>query len=272
MKLQKVAAVGDKNVTIHENAERNFSSFLFHSHENFELLYFVSGEIEYYIEENSYKLSPGDLLVLPPGKMHRAVVKDQTALYRRMKVDLSVELANELMRRAPDSFVYRLQNAYCVSMQGEERKNYEMLLSHLFALKAEEKLARDSLLTLLLLVIDRALARQKVVASPAPAMQRIQKVIEYINRHLSDELSLEFLAREFYISKYHLSRQFKIYTNQTIHTYINEKRMLSAAAQLQDGIRPQQVAENLGFSTYAGFHRAFVQKYSVSPSAYQKAK
>ena len=272
MKLNIRAAVEDENASIHENAERNFSSFLFHSHDNFELLYFLSGKIEYYIEENSYKLSPGDLLVLPPGKMHRAVVKDQTALYRRMKVDLSVGLANELMRRNPDSFVYLLQNAYCVSMHGEDRENYETILSHLFALEAGETLARDSLLTLLLLVIDRALAKKKAMVPPSPPMRRIQSVIEYINKNLAKDLSLDALASEFYISKYHLAHQFKSYTKQTIHTYIKEKRMLSAAAQLQDGLQPQQVAENLGFSTYAGFHRAFVQKYGISPSAYRRNK
>ena len=262
------AAISDEFIRLSDAATKNFSSFLFHSHSNFELLYFRSGEIEYYIEENAYRLAPGDLLIIPPGKLHRAVVKDQTALYHRSGLDIQVETANELMRRHPDSFVYQLQQAHCISMKGDNKEQYEQIIAQLFSLQAGETLARDCLVTLLFLVIDCALAEQKTKIPPSPPMRRIQSVIEYINKNLSKDLSLDVLAREFYISKYHLSHQFKSYTKQTIHTYIKEKRMLSAAAQLQDGIQPQQVAENLGFSTYAGFHRAFVQKYGVAPSAY----
>ena len=67
---------------ISHNKEKHSEPVPFHSHDFYEIYFFVDGNVKYYIEDESYDLTKGDILIIPPGKLHRAVVrKDQ--LYDR---------------------------------------------------------------------------------------------------------------------------------------------------------------------------------------------
>ena len=56
----------------------------FHAHDFLELYYFLDGSVTYYIEDQVYDLCPGDLLIIPAGKMHRPVIANEHAAYERM--------------------------------------------------------------------------------------------------------------------------------------------------------------------------------------------
>ena len=53
-------------------------------------------------------------------------------------------------------------------------------------------------------------------------------LLRYINHNLTEDLSIETLARKYYLSKYHMMRKFKEETGYTIHNYIISKRLLLA--------------------------------------------
>lgn len=55
----------------------------FHAHDFLELYYFLDGSVTYYIEDQVYDLCPGDLLIIPAGKMHRPVIANEHAAYER---------------------------------------------------------------------------------------------------------------------------------------------------------------------------------------------
>ena len=56
----------------------------FHAHDFLELYYFLDGSVTYYIEDQVYDLCPGDLLIIPAGKMHRPDIANKHAAYGRM--------------------------------------------------------------------------------------------------------------------------------------------------------------------------------------------
>ena len=62
---------------------------------------------------------------------------------------------------------------------------------------------------------------------------QIDQLLTYINRNLSADLSVETLARKYYLSKYYLMRRFKEETGYTLHSYIVSKRLLLAMNSLQ---------------------------------------
>ena len=94
---------------------------------------------------------------------------------------------------------------------------------------------------------------------------RVGEVIEYINEHLFEEISLDMLSQKFYLSKVHLTRKFKSYVGSTIWEYISTKRLIRAKELLKSGKWPTEVAEICGFNDYSTFYRAYKQKYGVSP-------
>ena len=94
---------------------------------------------------------------------------------------------------------------------------------------------------------------------------RAAAVIKYINRHLSDDLSLKSLAERFYLSKTHLNRLFKQSTGTTVWDYIIVKRLFLARKLINAGESPSIVYTQCGFQDYTTFYRAYKQHFGVCP-------
>ncbi|MBR2417099.1 MAG: helix-turn-helix transcriptional regulator, partial [Clostridia bacterium] len=98
----------------------------------------------------------------------------------------------------------------------------------------------------------------------------IPDVLEYINNHYCEKLTLNSIADEFFVSKYYLSHAFNNAVGTSVHRYIVLKRLIHAKQMLLSGIKSTTAAENCGFNDYAGFYRAFTAEYGVTPTEFVK--
>ena len=265
--MKRIAAVNDCHFGLSHSINVADMTFDFHAHDEFEILYFMNGEVQYYIEDESYTLVPGDLLLIPPGKLHRLVTVDETVAYERMVLSLSVEYGRRLLERVPSHFVHAPLGRCWHLPLGEHDADIRKMFEKLLAQSADNTglLQRDVTVTLLLLELQRYVTT--VSEQGVGSSHRMSEIIRYINAHFTEDLTLEAIADRFYISQCHLLRQFKKYTNSTVHRYILQKRLLLAKAMLRDGVSPQQVSEQCGWKSYVGFYRAFVQETGQKPSA-----
>lgn len=95
--------------------------------------------------------------------------------------------------------------------------------------------------------------------------EKIIDIIRYISEHLSEELSIDHLAQKFYISKYHMMRQFKQETGYTIGNYISSKRLLLAKELILNHTPVMQACFDCGYKDYSTFSRAYRQLFHESP-------
>jgi AraC-like DNA-binding protein len=100
--------------------------------------------------------------------------------------------------------------------------------------------------------------------------KKISSIMDYINENLDKELSLDTLSEKFYLSKYHLLREFKKYGGYTIHQYIHKKRLIAAKTLLREGIQVTEVCTQCGFGDYSNFIRSFKKAFGVPPKKYCK--
>ena len=89
-----------------------------------------------------------------------------------------------------------------------------------------------------------------------------------MNLHYSESLSLDGLADQFYISKYHLSHEFNKHMGIGLYQYLQRKRLVIARQLMSQGKKPVEVYAQCGFEDYAGFYRAFRRIYGKSPREY----
>ncbi|HMR66375.1 MAG TPA: AraC family transcriptional regulator [Anaerolineae bacterium] len=97
---------------------------------------------------------------------------------------------------------------------------------------------------------------------------RINRVIDYIQTHLSQELSLDTLAGVANFSKFHFHRLFRVMTGETLNQFIQRLRLEKAANQLIHNPKKSitEIALDSGFSGSATFARAFKEMYQMSAS------
>ncbi|NKB46188.1 MAG: helix-turn-helix domain-containing protein [Legionellales bacterium] len=101
--------------------------------------------------------------------------------------------------------------------------------------------------------------------------ERINKVIDFIGKHLDDEFTLDQLSAVACFSKYHFHRLFTAYTGLSLRQYIRWLRLKRAAHQLiVDKDRTViEIALNAGFESHESFTRAFKQICGISPSHFR---
>ena len=99
-----------------------------------------------------------------------------------------------------------------------------------------------------------------------PRSQRTVEILRYIDEHLSEDLDAEALAKTFFVSKYHMMRQFRQETGTTIHLYITQKRLVKARELMDSGMRATEACYRCGWRSYSSFTRAYGKHLGTTPT------
>ncbi len=257
---------------VHHNRDPYFRTIEFHAHDFLELYLFLDGSVTYYIEDQVYELCPGDLLIIPPGKMHRPVIANEHAAYERMVLWVDLEYIARI-----DGAACELQtalnkvgeNGYCVPLRGDARifavsllaKTEEMVLSG-----ADGVFTAASVRLYLKTVLD---AYSLVETAERGQPEVIPQVIRYLTEHFSEPVKLDDLAARFFISKSYLNRHFKAYTNATVYAYLMALRITHARRMLREGVPAVEAGRDCGFSDYSTFYKAFKAQTGLSPQQFK---
>ena len=261
-----------KTFEVYHYRDPYFKSLDFHSHDFFEIYVFLDGNVTYYIEESAYDLAAGDILIIPPGRMHRPVIGDGKNVYERIVLWLDAFFLQSLgLDSAQAAPLYSAEESrdYLVRLDGRDFAFVTELLSRMgdFADQEGGSASRSAIVLLLSILGGRM---QTAPPRADHEQELIPQVIAYINAHLWDDLSLDALCAKFYISKFHLIRTFKSYTNATVYDYVIAKRILLAKKLMRQGMTACAAGEQCGFGDYSNFYKAFVKKTGMSPAQFKK--
>ena len=98
----------------------------------------------------------------------------------------------------------------------------------------------------------------------------VKKVIDYIEKNLEKEISLEDISKNIGYSKFHLNRIFTAYTEITMYKYLQNRRLTVAAEKLVRTDKPiTQIAHETGYDSQQSFSFAFKQLYLYPPKVYR---
>lgn len=104
-------------------------------------------------------------------------------------------------------------------------------------------------------------------------IETIQEVVDYIDKHLEEDLSLDSISKEVNYSKYHLSRMFVNIVGFTVHNYIQRRRLTEAARLLIFSDKPiMEIALFAGYETQQSFTIGFKTLFKCSPQAFRKKR
>ena len=246
----------------------------FHCHDNWEIYIYLEGDVTYYVEDKVYTMKLGDVIVIPPGKMHQSVVSiPDGKRYERIVLNLNPSYINNeidadedlkgkyiryihqynfLLNYDDDDFIF-IKNLAMQIIQTSQEENYRKTMLNAFIYSIGSKFDNPS-------------------HSNTPHVDSlISEVIQYINQHYIEQLSLDTICEEFYVSKFYLNRRFKEYTKLTIYDYILSKRIALARRLIRSGVTANETAEKCGFGDYSTFYRAFISKTNQTPKEFKNS-
>lgn len=103
--------------------------------------------------------------------------------------------------------------------------------------------------------------------------ESMQRVLDYIETHLLEEITLDCLAKMAYLSKFHFHRVFQTMVGQPVMEYVRVRRLTLAGQQLRDTDRRiVDIAYEYQFSNHETFSRAFKKEFGTTPTECRRRK
>ena len=272
----KVGYLND-NFKIFHIRDKKDIKFEYHHHDFSKIVILIDGDLTYYIEGKAYILKPWDILFVNKNEIHKPVV-NPNKYYERIVIWLNPDFMAKYAQGNND-----LLKCFEVAI----KNNYNLLRLNMKSIEIIKNLIQDiqncnnsnefgseilkeSLFLQLMVLMNRLFLNSDKNRDIEDIQydKTIEGVLNYINSNLENDLSIDTIASEFFISKYYLMRKFKNQIGSSIHNYVVQKRLILARSLISDGLSMSSVCSRCGFNDYSSFVRAFKKVYGVSPSNY----
>ena len=251
---------------IKDQTKREFS---YQYHDFHKVIIFLSGKAAYHIEGKSYYLKPWDILLVNRHAIHKPEI-DFSVPYERFVLWIRDDIKSTELLRCFQKAIDRSYNL--IRLDSDTQEKLKQLLYELEAALKDEKFGSDllgsALFTQFMVYVNRIFLEKQYIYDTRSysSDSQIEELLRYINHNLTEDLSIETLARKYYLSKYHMMRKFKEETGYTIHNYIISKRLLLARTKISEGTPILKAAQLSGFSDYTTFSRAYKKQFGTAPS------
>ena len=253
-----------------------------HWHEEAELTLITEGHCTYHVHLDTFEAEVGDLLFIPPAELHSCKTDPSVTGIRLVSSTFVFHtdyLGAELTDICSVKYIRPIFNHSIVLPYIIKKGHpvYQQILDIFYEMETvyEKKEPGYEIKLKALLFYTVALLfpfKQKENNRPQLENEHINKlkiILEYIDIHYAEKLTIGQLAQMCFFSEYHFMRFFKKYIGVSCLEYIKNLRLEKAAAQLTQGeLSVLDVSMSCGFSNLSYFYREFRKKYGMTPKKY----
>ena len=238
-----------------------------HSHSHYEIYYLTKGSRTFFLSNALYRLTAPILIVIPPHVMH----KTEGGAFERFNVNADDGYLDEFQRQ-----VFSERALKMIALTPEEHTTLLALFEKLRSIDRRQKFSEQilrSLFSYAVLCISEL--RQSTLPPQAEKQGNtppvVLKIIDFLNTHYAEHLTLDSIAAQFFLSKSALIYNFKKHTGCSpidflLNVRITKAKQLLAKTRMSIG----DIAAECGFSSANYFGLIFKQKEQLSPVAYRK--
>jgi len=253
-----------------------------HYHDSFEIYYALSDGIRFFVNDTVYPLKKRDLFVFNHMDVHRTVTN-----YEKPREVYIIHFMPRYIRELSSTktnllacFLERGSNfSHRVSVTPQQSR---MLLdlfnkalyyfnNNVYGNDVYQKVFLVEILILINSLYFPDLKTQTAFHSkfePEVKFKEISPIMDYIHKHIQEDLSLSHLAKTFFLSEGYLTHIFKSATSYSVKEYIISRRIMLAKQYLMENIPVTKVVELTGFNNYSHFIRTFKKIVGISPKQF----
>lgn len=246
---------------VRQNTEAMHSN---HYHEEVEIYYMISGKCNYFIDDKTYEILPGDVVLIPENTIHKTNYGEEE--HTRIVLECSKHFIPKSVQQqlSESSHIYRNPNI--------TRDIHQILRKIDDECKNPDEYSAEAIESHINLLMF-SLIRNKDTADKTEAKNAmIEDVVTYLKRNFASDITLSSVAKLHFVSPEHLSRTFKRATGFGFNEYLTLVRLQHAERMLKenDEMSISEIAYNSGFNDSNYFSDKFKRTYGQSPLRYRK--
>jgi len=262
----------------YEKRSGNVNMPVYHFHDRHEIYYLMSGERNYFIDNRTYHIKKGDIVLIKSNVIHRTTAIENMG-YARILFNIrkpfldalgpNLQKANLLSCFDENATVLSLNKLQQEFVENTFYKMVEECRDKKEGYKAYVEILMCEFLLFLKRCIDSGAPH--VIDYSNPKYEKISSIVTYINNNYMNDISLTQLSKMFYISVSNLTKTFKLATGFTFTQYLNSVRIKEAQHLLRKtNLSVAEISESVGYDNLTHFGRVFKQISGCSALKFRK--
>lgn len=263
-------------VDTHQDISYSNANLQFHSHTFYEMLCCRNTcGAEYLVGTERYKLKKGDIICVPPGISHRPLLPDQMPEpYIRDVLWISEDFFTMLETVSASPISKSVSQPFLFRTAGTPWEFICDLIRNGIREAEAEHFGWNTLVVAntanILVQLVRAGLDRHNKPLPAEKPELLDQLLAYIEEHMAERITLSETAKNFFISESTITQTFRKKMGVSFYRCVTQRRLIASKALIEKGNSLETVAEQVGFTDYSSFYRAFKQEYGISPRQYRK--
>lgn len=247
------------------------------AHPQYEIFLLIEGDVTMLINSQRYMIKNGALVLLTSRDLHISM-NNAPRTYKRITVMFdphAIRQFNTEHTNLLDCFsIAASRQRNILYLSAEQIQTVQALADQILTNGRSDRFGDDiivltSLLSLLIF-INRLYRSHLPKIAPLPLTPIIREIVDYVDSHIDEELSVQSLCHHFSYSVAYISAQFSKQMGLPLKQFIITKKIALAKQLLAESLSVTQVYERCGFGDYSNFIRTFKKTVGVSPLQWQK--
>lgn len=242
------------------NRQKHWHEIDPHIHDEFELYINIEGDISFLVGDSLYPVSRGDVIIARPGEQHHCV-------YRSEKTHKLFWILFDCKKNS--SLLDFLQSEFDDNYISTQGKFKEELLELCGSLHSKELSKEEQIYSFFRIFAILKASKNENTKNKDILPYDLRQVIDYIDKHIYEQLTVTQISNDLYISQSTLERRFKQILNIKPLEYIRKKKLILASQLLLSGESVLQTGISVGFNDNSYFIQLFKRYYGCTPYEYK---
>lgn len=240
--------------------------------------YYRKGNSSIHIEGNIYNITEGDIVILNPDELH-VTMKNDECYIEKIVVHINETLLNQFGVERPAFF-----DVISKKSKGKGNLISANTVKHFLIDENIEKCleyAKDNSLESRVLLTCKSIEllsqlsklienEDDTISKTATSNNKVNEMIDYINRHYTEDITLDTLSNRFHFSKYYIAHLFKDYVGISLYDYLIARRLYNCNNLIRSNYTVKEACFTVGFNNYSNFYRLYKKHFKITPQQFKE--